>query len=113
MRRVKDSPGKPRTRSATSSVAQEGWKVALRHLADPACHLVLLDEVNIALKKDYLSIAQVLAGIAERPPGTHVVLTGRNAPDALIERADLVTEMTVVKHPLKLQRIRAQAGIEF
>ena len=94
-------------------VAQEGWKVALRHLADPACHLVLLDEVNIALKKDYLSIAQVLAGIAERPPGTHVVLTGRNAPDALIERADLVTEMTLVKHPLKLQRIRAQAGIEF
>jgi cob(I)alamin adenosyltransferase len=56
---------------------------------------------------------QVLAGINRRPPLTHVVLTGRNAPDALIERADLVTEMTLVKHPLKLQHVRAQAGIEF
>ncbi len=95
------------------AVAQAGWEVALRYLADPAYHLVLLDEVNIALKKDYLSVEQVLAGIARRPPKTHVVLTGRNAPEALIERADLVTEMTLVKHPLKLQRIRAQAGIEF
>jgi cob(I)alamin adenosyltransferase len=54
-----------------------------------------------------------LTGIDRRPPLTHVILTGRNAPDELIERADLVTEMTLVKHPLKLQRIRAQAGIEF
>ncbi len=94
-------------------VAQAGWEVALRYLADPDYHLVLLDEVNIALKKDYLSVAQVLAGVGRRPPRTHVVLTGRNAPEELIERADLVTEMTLVKHPLKLQRIRAQAGIEF
>ena len=94
-------------------VAQGGWEVAMRYLADPDFHLVLLDEVNIALKKDYLSIEQVLEGINGRPEKTHVVLTGRNAPDALIERADLVTEMTLVKHPLKLQRIRAQAGIEF
>ena len=94
-------------------MAQAGWDVALRYLADPECHLVLLDEVNIALKKDYLSIEQVLEGIDRRPPKTHVVLTGRNAPDALIERADLVTEMSLIKHPLKDQRIRAQAGIEF
>jgi cob(I)alamin adenosyltransferase len=94
-------------------MAQAGWEVALRYLGDPAYRLVLLDEVNIALKKDYLSIEQVLAGVNQRPPMTHVVLTGRNAPDALIERADLVTEMSLVKHPLKLQRIRAQAGIEF
>jgi cob(I)alamin adenosyltransferase len=96
-----------------TAMAQAGWVVARRCLADPDFHLVLLDEVNIALKKDYLTLEQVLAGISLRPPKTHVVLTGRNAPDALIERADLVTEMTLVKHPLKQQRIRAQAGIEF
>jgi cob(I)alamin adenosyltransferase len=94
-------------------MAQAGWDVALRYLANPEYRLVLLDEVNIALKKGYLGIEQVLAGIDQRPPFTHVVLTGRNAPDTLIERADLVTEMTLVKHPLKLQRVRAQAGIEF
>ena len=94
-------------------MAQAGWQVALRYLADPDYHLVLLDEVNIALRKDYLSLDQVLSGINLRPATCHVVLTGRNAPEGLIERADLVTEMTLVKHPLKLQRIRAQAGIEF
>jgi cob(I)alamin adenosyltransferase len=100
-------------RARDRAMAQAGWGVALGYLADPQFHLVLLDEVNIALKKDYLSVEQVLTGIERRPPLTHVVLTGRNAPDELIERADLVTEMTLVKHPLKLQRIRAQAGIEF
>jgi cob(I)alamin adenosyltransferase len=94
-------------------MAQAGWEVALRYLADPEFQLVLLDEANIALKKDYLSIEQVLDGLNCRPPKTHVIITGRNAPDALIERADLVTEMSLIKHPLKLQRIRAQAGIEF
>jgi cob(I)alamin adenosyltransferase len=100
-------------RERDRQMAQAGWQVALRFLADPDCKLVLLDEVNVALKKDYLSIDQVLAGVQLRPDGTHVVLTGRHAPEALIERADLVTEMTLVKHPLKSQRIRAQAGIEF
>jgi cob(I)alamin adenosyltransferase len=100
-------------RARDTAVAQAGWEVALRYLADPEFRLVLLDEVNIALKKGYLSLEQVLAGIDRRPPLTHVVLTGRNAPEALIARADLVTEMTLIKHPLKLQRIRAQAGIEF
>jgi len=94
-------------------MVQAGWEIAMRYLADPEFHLVLLDEVNIALKKDYLLIEQVLVGINQRPTKTHVILTGRNAPQELIERADLVTEMSLVKHPLKLQRIRAQAGIEF
>jgi cob(I)alamin adenosyltransferase len=94
-------------------MAQAGWEVALRYLADPKFQLVLLDEANVALKKDYLSVEQVLEGLNLRPPKTHVIITGRNAPDALIERADLVTEMSLIKHPLKLQRIRAQAGIEF
>jgi cob(I)alamin adenosyltransferase len=100
-------------RERDRQMAQAGWQVALRYLADADFKLVLLDEVNVALKKDYVSIDQVLDGIALRPPGTHVVLTGRNAPEALIARADLVTEMSLIKHPLKLQRIRAQAGIEF
>jgi cob(I)alamin adenosyltransferase len=93
--------------------AEAGWRIAEAYLEDPQFHLVLLDEINIALKKEYLPVDQVLSGIDRRPPKAHVVLTGRNAPDELIERADLVTEMTLVKHPLKLQRIRAQAGIEF
>lgn len=100
-------------RQRDRQMAQAGWRVALKFLADPEYRLVLLDEVNVALKKDYLSVEQVLEGIGRRPEGTHVVLTGRNAPEALIERADLVTEMTLIKHPLKSQRIRAQAGIEF
>lgn len=100
-------------RERDTQMAQAGWQVALQVLADPAFRLVLLDEVNVALKKGYLSWEQVLEGINLRPPQTHVVLTGRNAPEALIERADLVTEMSLIKHPLKLQRVRAQAGIEF
>lgn len=95
------------------AMAQAGWEVALRYLADANFKLVLLDEINIALRNDYLSMEQVFAGIDLRPPLTHVVLTGRSAPDALIERADLVTEMRLIKHPFKQQRIRAQAGIEF
>jgi len=100
-------------RERDQAVAQTGWEVALRYLADPHYRLVLLDEVNIALRHRYLSVEQVLAGIDVRPPPTHVVLTGRGAPEELIERADLVTEMKLIKHPLKEQRIRAQAGIEF
>lgn len=100
-------------RERDRQMAQAGWQIALKFLTDADYKLVLLDEVNIALKKGYLSVEQVLEGIAQRPEGTHVVLTGRNAPEALIERADLVTEMTLIKHPLKAQRIRAQAGIEF
>lgn len=94
-------------------MAQAGWAVARDYLADPGFKLVLLDEVNVALKKDYVSVEQVLEGVDLRPPNTHVVLTGRNAPDELIERADLVTEMTLIKHPLKHKKVRAQAGIEF
>jgi cob(I)alamin adenosyltransferase len=94
-------------------MAQAGWGVARGYLADPAFKLVLLDEVNVALRKDYVSVEQVLEGVGLRPPNTHVVLTGRNAPDELIERADLVTEMTLIKHPLKHEKVRAQAGIEF
>jgi len=74
---------------------------------------VLLDEINVALKLGYLSLEQVLAGLAEKPERVHVILTGRGAPAGLIERADLVTEMTLIKHPFRDQGIKAQIGIEF
>jgi cob(I)alamin adenosyltransferase len=94
-------------------VAQAAWQKALTFLCNPAIKLVLLDEVNIALKLGYLTVEQVLAGLSEKPRDSHVILTGRGAPAALIEAADLVTEMTLVKHPFKEQNIKAQPGIEF
>jgi cob(I)alamin adenosyltransferase len=93
--------------------AQEAWQKALGFIVNPEFRLVLLDEVNIALKLGYLQVEEILAGLDQKPSDTHVVLTGRGAPAALVERADLVTEMTLVKHPFKEQGIKAQAGIEF
>jgi cob(I)alamin adenosyltransferase len=93
--------------------ATAAWEKALSFIQDPSFRLVLLDEVNIALKLGYLEVETVLAGIAQKPEDTHVVLTGRGAPAALIEQADLVTEMTLVKHPFREQGIKAQPGIEF
>jgi cob(I)alamin adenosyltransferase len=94
-------------------MAQQAWEKALGFITKPAVRLTLLDEVNIALKLGYLNIDQVLAGLEQKPPDSHVILTGRGAPQALIDRADLVTEMTLVKHPFKDQQVKAQAGIEF
>ena len=74
---------------------------------------MLLDEINIALKMAYLPLEDVLAGLAEKPVNKHVILTGRGAPAGLIERADLVTEMTLVKHPFRDQGVKAQPGIEY
>jgi cob(I)alamin adenosyltransferase len=81
-------------------------------LADPAFAMVILDEINVALRYEYLPVEAVLAAIKARPAGQHVVLTGRNALPAVIEAADLVTEMTMVKHPFK-DGIKAQKGVEF
>jgi cob(I)alamin adenosyltransferase len=75
--------------------------------------LVQLDEVNVALKLGYLAVEQVIEGLALRPELTHVALTGRGAPPALLERADLVTEMKLVRHPFREQGVKAQRGIEF
>ena len=95
------------------AAAADGWEVAKRMIRDPAIRFVLLDEINIALRYDYLDIAEVLAFLRnEKPPMTHVCLTGRNAKPELIEFADLATEMTVLKHPFK-SGIKAQAGVEF
>lgn len=95
------------------AAAKAGWEKAKDLIRDPAIRMVLLDEINIALRYDYLDLAEVLAFLAEeKPPLTHVVLTGRNAAEGLIEAADLVTEMTLVKHPFRAG-IKAQIGVEF
>lgn len=94
-------------------MAQAAWAQALEFIQDPTYRLVLLDEVNIALKLGYLAPETVVAGLATKPADCHVILTGRGAPAELIEVADLVTEMTLVKHPFKEQGIKAQPGIEF
>ncbi|MFZ4565705.1 MAG: cob(I)yrinic acid a,c-diamide adenosyltransferase [Prochlorococcaceae cyanobacterium] len=91
----------------------QAWQESLGHLRDPAVQLVLLDELNVALRLGYIAVEDVLEGLGERPPGTHAVVTGRGAPAALIERADLVTEMTLVRHPFREQGVKAQKGIEF
>lgn len=91
--------------------AQAAWAIAARMLADPGYDFVLLDELNIALAHRYIALDDVLAAVAARPPQQHVVITGRGAPDALIEAADTVTDMRVVKHAFKAG-IKAQKGIE-
>lgn len=93
--------------------AKMAWEKALEFIRTPDFRLVLLDEINVALKLGYLDIQDVLAGLEEKPEMSHVILTGRGAPAALIEKADLVTEMTLVKHPFREQGIKAQPGIEF
>jgi cob(I)alamin adenosyltransferase len=92
--------------------AAEAWEQARRFLRDPDYGLVVLDELNIALKYRYLDVHSVIADLLERPPMQHVVVTGRTAPPELIEIADTVTEMNVVKHAFKAG-IAAQAGTEW
>jgi cob(I)alamin adenosyltransferase len=92
--------------------AREGWEEAKRMIADPSYKMVLLDELNIVLRYDYLPLAEVLDVLRARPAGKHIVITGRNAKEELIELADLVTEMEMVKHPFR-SGVKAQAGIEF
>jgi cob(I)alamin adenosyltransferase len=95
------------------AMAGAAWEKAKTLIRDPAIRLVLLDEMNIALRYDYIPLADVLTFLAkEKPADTHVILTGRNAPDALMEIADLATEMTLLKHPFR-SGVKAQAGIEF
>jgi len=89
------------------------WEKSLTYLKDPEKKLVILDEINIAMKLGYISLKSVFDGIYMRPAMTHVALTGRGAPIELINKADLVTEMKLIHHPFKEQNIKAQAGIEF
>ena len=99
-------------RARDIAAAERAWAEATKMLADPSIHFVVLDELNVALRYDYLPVGSVLDAVAARPAGQHVVITGRNAPQALIDAADLVTEMTLVKHPFRAG-IKAQPGVEF
>ena len=94
------------------AAAERAWAKALELMADPAFALVILDELNIALRYDYLDVGAVIAALRGRREGLHVVVTGRNAKPELIAAADLVTEMTLVKHHFAAG-VKAQPGIEF
>ncbi|CAE08265.1 Cob(I)alamin adenosyltransferase [Synechococcus sp. WH 8103] len=100
-------------RERDQQLVEEAWQTALGYLRDGAVKLVLLDELNVALKLGYIDAETVIAGLNDRPELTHVAVTGRGAPAALVERADLVTEMTLVHHPFREQGVKAQAGIEY
>jgi cob(I)alamin adenosyltransferase len=95
------------------ATARKGWDEARRMIESGEYQMVILDELNIVLKYEYLPLEEVLAVLSARPQMLHVVITGRHAPEALIEAADLVTEMKLVKHPYREQGIKAQQGVEF
>jgi cob(I)alamin adenosyltransferase len=99
-------------RTRDIAAARAAWEVAKAMIADPSYRLVLLDELNIVLRYGYLPLDEVVATLKAKPRDLHVVVTGRNAPPELIEAADLVTEMTLVKHPFRAG-VKAQPGIEF
>ncbi len=94
------------------AAARAAWEQAKLLIADPEYKLVLLDELNICLRYDYLPLEEVVAFLKDKPADKHVIVTGRNAKDELIEIADLVTEMTEIKHHFRAG-VKAQAGIEF
>ncbi|HWU17499.1 MAG TPA: cob(I)yrinic acid a,c-diamide adenosyltransferase [Devosia sp.] len=94
------------------AAARAAWEQAKLLISDPAYKLVLLDELNICLRYDYLPLDEVVAFLKAKPADKHVIVTGRNAKDEIIEIADLVTEMTEIKHHFRAG-VKAQAGIEF
>lgn len=100
-------------RSRDIAVARTAWDEVKRMIADPSYAMVIADELNIVLRYDYLRVGEVLEAIEGKPHMTHLIITGRNAPQELIDAADLVTEMAQVKHPFREQNVKAQRGIEF
>ncbi len=99
-------------RARDIAAARAAWEAGKAMIADPAYQLVLLDELNIVLRYDYLPLDEVIETLKAKPRDLHVIVTGRNAKPELIEIADLVTEMTMVKHPFRAG-VKAQKGIEF
>ena len=99
-------------RARDIAAATAAWNMAQAMIADPGYRLVLLDELNIVLRYGYLPVEDVVAVLRAKPHDLHVVVTGRNAPPELLAAADLVTEMTLVKHPFRAG-VKAQPGIEF
>src|SRR5688500_5433068 len=96
-------------RTRDIAAARQAWEQGKAMIADPSYRMVLLDELNIVLRYDYLPLDEVVQVLASRPPEKHVIVTGRNAKDEIIEIADLVTEMEFVKHPFR-SGVKAQAG---
>ncbi len=94
------------------ATAREGWQLAVDMLSDENKELVILDELNIILKLKYLPVEEVIEALANRPPRQHVIVTGRGAPAALVEAADTVTEMRLIKHAYNAG-IKAQSGVEY
>lgn len=94
------------------AAARLAWETAKAMITDSSFRMVILDELNIVLRYDYLPFDEVLATLKDKPRDLHVVVTGRNAKDGLIEAADLVTEMAMIKHPFR-SGVKAQPGIEF
>ena len=99
-------------RARDIKAARNAWETAKEMIADQAYDMVILDELNIVLRYDYLPLGEVLDALKHKPSRTHVVITGRNARPELIELADLVTEMKLLKHPFR-SGVKAQPGIEF
>jgi cob(I)alamin adenosyltransferase len=99
-------------RARDIAAARAAWEAAEAMLQDPELHMVILDELNIVLRKDYLPLDEVIEGLRARRHDLHVVVTGRNAKPEPIEAADLVTEMTLVKHPFRAG-VKAQLGVEY
>jgi len=99
-------------RERDTEMAQQAWAAAASCLADPDCAMVILDELNIALQHGYVSLDTVLEALGRRPSMQHVVITGRGAKPELIEEADLVSEMKMLKHPFR-KGVKAQKGVEF
>jgi cob(I)alamin adenosyltransferase len=99
-------------RARDIAAARAAWDMAKAMIADPSYRMVLLDELNIVLRYGYLPLDDVMAVLTAKPRDLHVVVTGRNAPAELVEAADLVTEMSLVKHPFRAG-VKAQPGIEF
>ncbi len=95
------------------ALARECWEQCRQRIASDEYDLIVMDELTYALVYDWLPVEEVIATLEARPRGLHVIITGRDAPAALIEYADLVTEMNEIKHPYRTKGLRAQPGIEF
>jgi cob(I)alamin adenosyltransferase len=100
-------------READILTARKGWVEAVRMIGDPSYHMVILDELNVVLKYEYLDLEEVLSAFQQRRAMLHIVVTGRHAPQPLVDAADLVSEIRPVKHPYREQGVKAQPGVEF
>ena len=99
-------------RARDIAAARAAWEKAQAMIADPELDMVLLDELNIVLRYDYLPVDEIIETLKGKPEMKHVIITGRNAKDELVEFADLVTDMTMIKHPFR-SGVKAQVGVEF